>query len=168
MCRHTRVQSFREMWPRWGFQLLLFYVYGCFASMCVHAPHVFSAHRGQKRVGFPGTGTIDGCKLQYGCWKSNPGLLELQPVLATTEYSLQPLSNVLSLQSFLNVLSLQSFLVVSCPHTEPVLQRAAMHAIYRGIWVCTLATGGPVAFQKQFKQSGSSLQLFCEWNLLAP
>lgn len=73
-----------------------FYVmYGCFASMCVHTPHVLNAHRGQKRVGFPGTGTIDSCKLQYGCWKSNPGLLELQPVLATTENSLQPLSKCL-------------------------------------------------------------------------
>jgi hypothetical protein len=29
-----------------------------------------------------------------------------------------------------------------------------------------LAAGGSVAFQMQFKQSGSSLQMFCEWNIL--
>lgn len=40
-----------------------------------------------------------------------------------SEYSLQPLSNVLSLQSFF---------VFSSPHTEPVLLRAATHAITGG------------------------------------
>jgi hypothetical protein len=33
----------------------------------------------------PGTGVVDGCELPCGCWESNLGLLEEQPVLLTTE-----------------------------------------------------------------------------------
>ncbi|EGW01477.1 E3 ubiquitin-protein ligase NEDD4 [Cricetulus griseus] len=33
---------------------------------------------------------IDGCEPPYGCWELNPGPLEEQPVLLTSEPSLQP------------------------------------------------------------------------------
>lgn len=39
--------------------------------------------------------TDDGCELSQGCWESNSGLLEEQPVLATVETSLQPLGVLL-------------------------------------------------------------------------
>ena len=37
-----------------------------------------------------GTGVTGGCELPCGCWELNPGPLEEQPVLVTTEPSLQP------------------------------------------------------------------------------
>jgi hypothetical protein len=40
-------------------------------------------------VGFPGTGIRDNHELPCGCLELNPGLLERQPVLLTTEKSLQ-------------------------------------------------------------------------------
>lgn len=36
-----------------------------------------------------GTGVTDGCELPCGCWESNPGPLEKQPVLLTAAPSLQ-------------------------------------------------------------------------------
>ena len=36
------------------------------------------------------TGVIDSCEPLCGCWESNLGLLEDQPVLLTTKPSLQP------------------------------------------------------------------------------
>ena len=42
-------------------------------------------------VGSPGTGVMDGCKPPCGCWELNLDPLEEQPVLLTTEISLQPL-----------------------------------------------------------------------------
>ena len=38
----------------------------------------------------PGIGITDSCKLTYGGWELNPGLLEEQPVLLTAGPSLQP------------------------------------------------------------------------------
>jgi hypothetical protein len=38
----------------------------------------------------PETGVADCCELPCGCWDLNPGLLGEQPVLVTTEPSLQP------------------------------------------------------------------------------
>ena len=38
----------------------------------------------------PATGSSDSCELPYGCWELNPGPLEEQSVLLTTEPSLQP------------------------------------------------------------------------------
>ena len=38
----------------------------------------------------PRTGITDSCELTGGYWELNPGPLELQPVLLTTEPSLQP------------------------------------------------------------------------------
>ena len=42
-----------------------------------------------KGVQSHGTGATDSCKLPCGCWDLNPGPLEEQPVLLTTEPSLQ-------------------------------------------------------------------------------
>ena len=39
------------------------------------------------------TGVTDNCELPYGYWELNPGPLEKQPVLLTTEPSLQSRSN---------------------------------------------------------------------------
>jgi hypothetical protein len=36
-----------------------------------------------------GTEVIDSCELSHGCWRLNPGPLEEQPMLLTTEPSLQ-------------------------------------------------------------------------------
>jgi hypothetical protein len=41
-------------------------------------------------VTFPGTGVADINEPPCGCWEMNSGLLEEQPVLLTTEPSLQP------------------------------------------------------------------------------
>jgi hypothetical protein len=38
----------------------------------------------------PGTGVTGGCEPPWGCWELNTGPLEEQPVLLTTEPSLQP------------------------------------------------------------------------------
>jgi hypothetical protein len=48
------------------------------------APYACSIHRGQE-AGSPRTGVTDGCELL-----ANPRLLQEQPVLLTTEPSLQP------------------------------------------------------------------------------
>ena len=42
-------------------------------------------------VGYSGAGVTDRCELPCGCWELNPGLLEEQSVLLTTEPPLQPL-----------------------------------------------------------------------------
>ena len=39
----------------------------------------------------PGTGATDDCEPACGCWESNPGLLEDQPVPLTAEPGLQAL-----------------------------------------------------------------------------
>ena len=41
-------------------------------------------------VGSPGIGVTDNCELSHECWELNLGPLEEQPVLLTTEPSLQP------------------------------------------------------------------------------
>ena len=51
-----------------------------------------SAPGGQKRaIGSPETGVIDGCEPPSWCWKLNPGPLEEQPMLLTTEFSPPPI-----------------------------------------------------------------------------
>jgi hypothetical protein len=50
---------------------------------------MLGAHGGQREFRSSGTGVTDGCKLPCGCWELNPGPLEEQPVLVTTEPSLQ-------------------------------------------------------------------------------
>ena len=42
-------------------------------------------------VRFPGTGITENCELPCRSWELNPGPLKKQPVLLTTEPSLQPL-----------------------------------------------------------------------------
>ena len=58
---------------------ILFYVHWYFA-------YKFACVRGQ----IPGNGVTDSCELPCGCWEVNPGPLEEQPVLLTTEPSLPP------------------------------------------------------------------------------
>jgi len=41
-------------------------------------------------IRFPGAGITDSCKLPCGCWDLNSNPLEEQPVVLTTEPSLQP------------------------------------------------------------------------------
>ncbi|ERE74288.1 E3 ubiquitin-protein ligase [Cricetulus griseus] len=44
----------------------------------------------QEAVGSSGTGVTDSCELPCGCWELNPGPLEEEPGLLTTEPYLQP------------------------------------------------------------------------------
>ena len=63
--------------------ILVFHVYGF-----VSVDHVCAVT--EKRVlGSPGTVITDGCQPPCGCWDLNSGPLEDQPVLLTTEPSLQ-------------------------------------------------------------------------------
>lgn len=50
---------------------------------------VSSAHESQKRASDPLGPVTDSCELPHGCWESNPDPLQEQPVLLTTEPSLQ-------------------------------------------------------------------------------
>lgn len=60
--------------------------------MCVLGPP-----GGQKKsIGFPQTGVTDGCTPSCGCCDSNLLPLEEQPVLITTEPSLQPRTSALN------------------------------------------------------------------------
>lgn len=56
------------------------------AHVCTVYLCVSSAHGGQKRALHPpGKAVINSCELPVGCWESNPGLLEEQPVLLTAD-----------------------------------------------------------------------------------
>jgi hypothetical protein len=60
--------------------LFSFYVHWCFA--CIYVC---------EGVGYPEACIIASCELPCGCWESNPGPLEEQPViLLISESSLQP------------------------------------------------------------------------------
>ena len=60
-----------------------------FARMCNCVPHAYNACGGQERVSDPpGNEITDGGKVLFRCWELNPGPLEEQPVLLTTEASL--------------------------------------------------------------------------------
>jgi hypothetical protein len=59
--------------------LFLFYVHWFCLHVCLCAG-----------VGSPTTGVADSCEPPYECWESIPGPLQEQPVLLTTEPSLQP------------------------------------------------------------------------------
>lgn len=48
------------------------------------------------------TGVTDGCELLWGCWESNPGFLQDQPVLLTPEPFLHPVFFSLLKKNFLN------------------------------------------------------------------
>lgn len=63
------------------------YMDALLASMCVHHLHAWYPRR-PEGIGASGTGY----ELPSGCWESNLGPLEGEPVLLTTELSLQPSS----------------------------------------------------------------------------
>lgn len=44
----------------------------------------------EEGIGFLGNGVIDSCRLPHEFWELNPGPLEEQLVLSTTEETLQP------------------------------------------------------------------------------
>ena len=54
------------------------------ACMSVHRVLPGALRRPEEGVGSPGTGITDGCEPPCGCWESNPGPLEEQPVLLPT------------------------------------------------------------------------------------
>ena len=70
--------------------LFLFHVYGCFVCMHGCAPHAFLMPMEARRGHRTGTGVTNGYEPSSGCRKLNPRSLEEQPVLLTTEPSLQP------------------------------------------------------------------------------
>lgn len=55
--------------------------------MSVHTLCVCCLWKSEEGAAAPGTGATDSC----GRWESNPGALQDQPVLLTTETVLQPL-----------------------------------------------------------------------------
>jgi hypothetical protein len=60
------------------------------AFVFVCHPHAVSTEDGEA-VDSPGTGVTHGLEPPCGCWELNLGPLQEQPVLLTTEPSLQPL-----------------------------------------------------------------------------
>ena len=56
-----------------------------FCRVCALCPQ-----KSEDGMGSPGPGVRDSCRLLCGCWELNPGPMEEQPVLLTTEPSLQP------------------------------------------------------------------------------
>ena len=68
----------------------LFCVYGCFACMCLCTMCMQYPQRPEEDIRSHGTEVKDNCQLPCGCWELNPGPLQEQPVLLTTEPSLQP------------------------------------------------------------------------------
>ena len=64
-------------------KIILFGIYGCFAPTCMLAYHVcaWCPWRLGKGIGSSTTGVTDSCEPSCGCWESNLGPLEKQPVL---------------------------------------------------------------------------------------
>jgi hypothetical protein len=54
-------------------------------------PCVPGTYEARRVTESPGTGVIDSYELLCGCWTSNPGPLQEQPMSSITEVSLQPL-----------------------------------------------------------------------------
>ena len=63
------------------------FIYICALTFCLH---VYLS----EGVRILGARVTDSGELTCGCWKLNPGPLEEQPVLLTTEPSLQPLNEL--------------------------------------------------------------------------
>ena len=59
---------------------------------------------GACRVPVKARRVTDGCQLPHKCWEQNPGPLQQQPVLLTTEPSLQPATQLLEGESSLELL----------------------------------------------------------------
>jgi hypothetical protein len=70
----------------------LFYEYECFACRHVYAPHVCFPLRGHKMASDPQELELQITEPACGCWESNPGTLEEQPLLLTAESWLQALT----------------------------------------------------------------------------
>lgn len=68
--------------------LKLFYVYASFACVHVCVPHACIVYRSQKRPS--DLLELGLCGLSCGCWESNLGTLEEQPLLLTADPSLYP------------------------------------------------------------------------------
>jgi hypothetical protein len=66
----------------------------CCLYVCVCSPCVCSACGGQKRGFDPLEPELRGCEQPYGCWKSNPSLLQKEHMPVTIEQSLQPLGHL--------------------------------------------------------------------------
>lgn len=60
------------------------------ACMSVYHVHIWCPRRSEEVIRSLGTGANDCCELPCGYWAPNPGLLEVKPVLSTTNPSLQP------------------------------------------------------------------------------
>ena len=58
-----------------------------YLDVCLYLWRRFEVQKVTSR--YSGFGVAEGCDLPYGWWESNPGLLEEQAVLLTTEPSLQ-------------------------------------------------------------------------------
>ena len=66
-----------------------YFMYMNVLSACICAPVSCDAHAGQKRAYDSSRMRVrDGCQLPCWCWELNPGPLQEQPVLLTTEPSL--------------------------------------------------------------------------------
>jgi hypothetical protein len=61
--------------------------------------HAGGLWRPEEGIRSPGPGVRDGCEPPYGCKESNPGPLQEQPVLLTSEPSLQPCVRVFNQNS---------------------------------------------------------------------
>lgn len=70
----------------WVFFLHIWYV-------CVSCAYLPTVHGARRVSQFLRLELISGCELLYGCWKSNLGLQEEQPVFLIDESSLQSLSH---------------------------------------------------------------------------
>lgn len=61
--------------------------------LCTHHLYAWCLERPEKGIGSFKTGVIGKCRAAYGCWKSNPGLLEVQLALLpwlSDEWSCHP------------------------------------------------------------------------------
>ena len=64
---------------------------------CMHTHHACPQYpwRSDEGIRVPGTGYMSSYEALYGTWDPNPGLLQEQQVLLTTEPPLQPLAEFL-------------------------------------------------------------------------
>ena len=75
-------------------------MYECFLTrMCPMCTWV--VQRAEEGIRCPRTEVADGCELPCWCQELNPSPLQEQPVLLTTEPSLQPLGDFLKAYEFL-------------------------------------------------------------------
>ena len=72
------------------------------AYMSVHSMCAWGRQEPEKGVGSLGSRVTAGCELSCGCWESNLGPLEKQPVCSSTEPSLQPQSWAFCVLGILN------------------------------------------------------------------